>query len=102
MMAADSMLASLRAHLPPERVDALVERFRTEALDLVEALRSCSNDATTLGRTAHRLRGKSLVIGAEALANLCATLERDPAADDRSAQLDAIESEVRRLADELG
>ena len=91
------MLESLRAHLPPERVERILQRFQEDADALLQEMHEVIDDPTTLGRTVHRLRGKSLVVGAEVLAGLCADLERHPAADDRHAQITAIGAEAQRL-----
>jgi HPt (histidine-containing phosphotransfer) domain-containing protein len=100
-VAVDSMLESLRAHLPPERVERILQRFQDDAEALVQEMHEVIDEPTTLGRTVHRLRGKSLVVGADALASLCADLERHPAADDRQTQITAIGAEIQRLKQAL-
>lgn len=100
-MSERSMLESLRAHLPAERVDSIIQRFRSESASLAEALVDVADDPHVLGRSVHKLRGKALVVGADELASLCEVLERDPGAADRRTQIDRIIAEVSRLSREL-
>jgi two-component system sensor histidine kinase/response regulator len=62
---------------PPTLVDQLIDLFERTAGELVDALADARREDAR--RTAHRLRGSCLNIGAGRLAELCQALEDDPA-----------------------
>ena len=71
-----------------------------QAVDIVAEMRASlgADDRETFRRAAHKLAGSSFYAGAMAVATICKRLESLEAEPIGSVHLDALESEVRRVA----
>jgi two-component system sensor histidine kinase/response regulator len=85
-----------------ERSAAVTKLFKKHgAIQVSELLSALVNDdRDAVQRTAHKLKGSSVVIGAEVLASLCARLEEYPA--DREALAPELSAAFERVLAELG
>jgi len=84
----------------------LVDTFLSDSRNLFDQLRALTAPGreAELSKVAHSLKGASLNLGADGLAELCLTLEsqsRDGSVDDLQAQLDGIETALATVCDRL-
>jgi HPt (histidine-containing phosphotransfer) domain-containing protein len=85
---------------------AIADEYERDATRQVETMRAAvaAGDAQALERSAHSLKGASANLGAPVMADRCRDLEqagRDGRLEGAAAQIDDIESELRRVRDAL-
>jgi HPt (histidine-containing phosphotransfer) domain-containing protein len=83
----------------PDFVDEIIQTFLEDAVVQLEAMRAAAaaTSSEALVRPAHSLKGNSVSVGAERLAELCRELE----ADARSGSVDHAEARVAAAAAEF-
>jgi two-component system, sensor histidine kinase and response regulator len=99
-------LRELQADGEPDLLTELVELYRADAPQMLEAMRTALAEANgeALRRAAHTLKGSSANLGAVRLAEMCRELERagrDGALAGAAPLLAAVEAEYERVVEAL-
>jgi CheY-like chemotaxis protein/HPt (histidine-containing phosphotransfer) domain-containing protein len=99
-------LARMGEATDEDLVGELAKLFLIDSDSRIVELRQAvaGDDAGSVARSAHTLRGASAILGATELARLCAALEMSGAADDLiggGEQLEAVEAELERVREAL-